>query len=128
MSELELQKQTREGRRIVLEPGHPILNPEGKEIKLPAFAFKMLRKLHVISRDPESGRLQIKREIYDFLRPEFESLIDGLRQILGDDCSGPKIPFCDCSTCRPEDTGWADTNELLIGRSGEKLVGKPNST
>ena len=112
----------------MFEPGHPILNPEGEEIRLPAFAFKMLRRLGVISRDPESGRLQIKREVYDFLRPEFESLTDGLRQILGDDCSGPKKSFCDCSTCRPEDTGWADTNELLARRTGEKLASRSNSS
>lgn len=54
--------------------GHPVLNPEGREIRLPAYAMRQLRQLGCLFK-PESQRyrkpgerlMQIHRRVYFFL-------------------------------------------------------------
>jgi len=80
--------------------GHPILTPDGSEIRIPNHAFLKIRRLGALGKNRENGLPQITDQIYLFLNPEFDSLSNGLRQLLGSDCSGPQEVLCNCKECR----------------------------
>jgi hypothetical protein len=87
------------------EIGHPVLNPKGKEIRIPAAAFKPLKRLGVLVRDQQTGLYRLTDGIYQFLKREFDPLTAdpgkaGLRHLLGLECDGPELVDCDCKECR----------------------------
>ena len=89
-----------------------VLNPSGVEIHLPFWAFRRLKKLHLLERDRETGKRRICARVYGLMeiweRPEFtpsrtlRALPPGCRPVcrkhsghanpflkaLGRDCSG----------------------------------------
>jgi hypothetical protein len=52
-----------------------VLNPSGVEIDLPYWAFKRLKKLHLLERDPETGKRRIRAQVFALMEiwegPEF---------------------------------------------------------
>ena len=52
-----------------------VLNPSGVEIDLPFWAFKRLKKLHLLERDPETGKRRICARVFGLMEiwegPEF---------------------------------------------------------
>lgn len=81
---------------VAPEWGHPLMTPEGQEIRVPKSAFASLRRLGMLERN----RAQLKPSIYEFLDPQYDSLTEGLRHLLGTDLSGPKWVICHCGDCR----------------------------
>lgn len=79
-----------------LEWGHRLLTPEGQEIRVPKWAFPVLQRLGVLNRYSP----KLKPRIYSLLNPEYHTLTDGLRFLLGADCSGPAWLVCNCGECR----------------------------
>jgi hypothetical protein len=69
---------------IVPEWGHPLLTPDGKTIRVPAFAFAKLRRLGAFL--GKSNRLSPR--IYQLIQPEFDCIAEGLGRLLGEDLSG----------------------------------------
>ena len=78
------------------EWGHPLICPDGREIRVPSFVFGKLRKLGLL--DDNKGRLSPMA--YEFMAPQYDCICDGLRQILGEDLSGPKWIVCGCRKCK----------------------------
>ena len=93
------------------EWGHPLLTPEGKTLRVPASAFAKLRRLGVLLGN--SNRLSPK--IYEFIRPEFDCITEGLGRLLGEDLSGPSWVLCICKNCQC----WAEESDRtsLPGRN-----------
>ena len=81
---------------VVPEWGHPLITPEGKEIRVPAFAFRKLRQLGALLGN--SNRLSPR--IYQLIRPEFDCISEGLGRLLGEDLSGPSWVLCTCKDCQ----------------------------
>ena len=52
-----------------------VLNPWGVEINLPFWVFKRLKKLHLLERDPETGKRRICARVFELMElwemPEF---------------------------------------------------------
>lgn len=88
-----------------------VLNPSGVEIRLPFWAFRRLKKLHLLERDRETGKRRICEQVFELIElwegPEFRpcrslraSLPRGpdhdknknhgnpFLKVLGRDCSG----------------------------------------
>ena len=63
---------------------------------MPASAFRRLRRLGALM--GKSNRLSPR--IYEFVRPEFDCLNEGLGRVLGQDLSGPSWVHCMCKDCR----------------------------
>ena len=63
---------------------------------MPAFAFRRLRQLGALLGN--SNRLSPR--IYEFVRPEFDCLSEGLGRLLGQDLSGPSWVLCACKDCQ----------------------------
>jgi hypothetical protein len=63
---------------------------------VPAFAFRKLRQLGTLLGN--SNRLSPR--IYEFVRPEFDCLSEGLGRLLGEDLSGPSWVLCACKDCQ----------------------------
>jgi hypothetical protein len=57
------------------EPDGRVLNPSGVEIDLPFWAFKRLKKLHLLERDRETGKRRICARVFELREiwegPEF---------------------------------------------------------
>src|SRR5438067_1651460 len=85
---------------VRLEWGHAVLNPAGKEIRLPAKAIVKLRRLGLIEK--RKGTPQISPFIYTLLNPEYDPLTMGLREVIGADIDGPESVACYCKTCKRE--------------------------
>lgn len=87
-----------------LEWGHPILTPEGVEIRLPDVAFTKLAMLGLLRRDHASGLKRIRPMIYELMAGDYGCLMGILKSILGfdalGDLTGPKTLECRCRTCR----------------------------
>jgi hypothetical protein len=53
-----------------------VLNPSGVEIDLPFWAFKRLKKLHLLERDKETGKQRICARVFGLMEiweaPEFK--------------------------------------------------------
>ena len=75
---------------------HPLVTPDGRTIRVPAFAIAKLRRLGALL--GKSNRLSPR--IHKLLRPEFECLCGGLRHMLGEDLSEPSWVLCTCRSCR----------------------------
>jgi hypothetical protein len=99
-----------------LQWGHPLLTPEGREIRVPAPAFRRLRRLGVLMRNSA----QLSERIYELLDPQYDSITEGLRLLLGPDLSGPAWCRCDCKECR-ERASEADRTPLP-GRAWSSLL------
>ncbi len=103
-------------------PGHPVLNPDGIEIRLPSWAFPKLRSLGLLRHNATAHRSQITDQVYVRLmevrtppqsaqainyeirmngggRPHDSGIPNSLANLLGKDCSGPKLVICHCRNC-----------------------------
>jgi hypothetical protein len=78
---------------------------------MPAFAFAKLRQLGALLGN--SNRLSPK--IYQFIRPEFDCISEGLGRLLGEDLRGPSWVLCTCKDCQRR-TEESDRT-LLPGRN-----------
>ena len=77
--------------------GHALVSPEGAELRVPASVFPRLDQMGLLLR----GRIpRISHKIYQYMRPEYDSLTDGLRFVLGPDMSGPAWCECNCPKCQ----------------------------
>ena len=85
-----------------------VLNPDGVEIALPFWAFKRLKKLHLLSRDPKTGKRRIRARVFTLMEiweaPEFPSN-HRLEALPLDFCSGS-----------PNDGGTANRFLKTLGR------------
>ncbi len=91
--------------RPALMWGHPLLTPDGDEIRVPYSVFGPLRKLGLLSRnhDHHLHLYQLSPMIWEFLEPDYASLIGSVRRILGKNLSGPTTWLeCHCLTCKRE--------------------------
>ena len=102
--------------------GHAVLSPEGTEIRLPSWGFVRLRRLGVLFRNRELKRHQISKLIYSLLDPTFDCLTDGLRNLIGGDCSGPQWVSCRCDDCKPK-SGHAATSFKGYSKQGGREGG-----
>jgi hypothetical protein len=80
--------------------GHALLDPNEQEIRLPYYAFQKLRRMGLLLKNRNRGLHQLSPLVYEFMRPEYEGLMDGLRRILGWDLSGPLGLECRCMECK----------------------------
>jgi hypothetical protein len=78
------------------EWGHALITPDGKTIRVPAFAFRKLRQLGTLMGN--SNHLSPK--IYQLIRSEFDCISEGLGLLLGEDLSGPSWVLCTCKDCQ----------------------------
>ena len=78
--------------------GHPVLNPDGLTIRIPAAAFAKLRILGLLERAPGVKLLRISDRVFHYLEPDFDFLL-GLRKLLGPDVDGPEWVQCRCRQC-----------------------------
>jgi hypothetical protein len=63
---------------------------------VPAYAFRKLRQLGALMGN--SNRLSPR--IYEFVRPEFDCLSEGLGRLLGENLRGPSWVLCTCKDCQ----------------------------
>lgn len=108
--------------------GHPILTPDEDEIRLPYDAFPRLRRMGLLGKNRNKGLYQINDEIYQFFEPACDGLMDGLRQLLGYDMTGPDWLICHCRDCnrRREEADKTLPPEFQrkhANRSGFKPIG-----
>ena len=73
-----------------------MVTPQGETIRVPAFACRKLRQLGALMGN--SNRLSPR--VYEFVRPEFDCLSEGLGHLLGQDLSGPTWVLCTCKDCQ----------------------------
>ncbi|MGA2263154.1 MAG: hypothetical protein ABSH28_17185 [Acidobacteriota bacterium] len=78
---------------------------------MPAFAFRKLRQLSALLGN--SNRLS--PTIYEFVRPEFDCLSEGIGHLFGGDLSGPSWVLCTCKDCQRK-AGESD-HTALPGRN-----------
>lgn len=83
---------------VRLRWGHTVVTPDEREIQLPALALVILRRLGMLVKRP--GPPQISPNIYAFLDPDCDSLLGGLRRMIGNDISEPEWVQCRCKECR----------------------------
>ena len=105
--------------------GHLILNPAGEEIRVPNHAINTLKLLKVTVFNRKRRLRQITEAIFPLLKREYDTITsgkesykgNGLRLVLGPDCSGPDWCQCECKKCSKleEDT---DTTALKRTRDG----------
>jgi hypothetical protein len=88
------------------EWGHEILTPEGKAIRMPKYAFRLLRKLGVL----EHNRAQLKPIIYQLLDRQYDDLLMGLRHLLGKYLDGPDWCVCHCRECQSKESQTDNTS------------------
>jgi len=93
--------------------GHEVLTPDGKSIRLPLKAIITLRRLGALDRF--QGKPQLKPFIYELLDPDYDSLTDGLRRLLGEDATGPTWLICRCKSCRYQREKLADEEAKMVG-------------
>jgi hypothetical protein len=90
-----------------LEWGHPLITPDGRVISVPIFAFGTLRKLGLL----QNNKNRLSPTIYEFIDPQYDSITEGLRQLLGKELTGPEWCRCGCQECR-EKQAAADNTRL----------------
>ena len=81
---------------VTPEWGHPLICPDGQEIRVPSFVYPKLRQLGLL--DGKKGRLS--SSIYELLDPQYDCICEGLRHLLGVDLTGPKWLICNCEECK----------------------------
>ena len=87
--------------------GHLILNPAGEEIRVPNHAINTLKLLKVTVFNRKRRLRQITEAIFPLLKREYDTITsgkesykgNGLRLVLGPDCSGPDWCQCECKKC-----------------------------
>ncbi len=111
-----------------LKWGHPLLNPEGVEIRVPSWIFPALRSVGLLVKN-EAGQPQVSPEYYrvrhlailEAEKPRESApainyairlsgagrksacgKISRILNALGPDCSGPAWPVCHCKCCLEE--------------------------
>ena len=82
-----------------LEWGHPLLTPDGEQIRLPQSAFAKLRRLGLLEKNRLHGLQQISERVFMLMHSDYDGLMDGLRQLLGHDLSGAAWVLCGCRDC-----------------------------
>lgn len=92
--------------------GHPLITPEGAEIRVPANAFPRLRRLGLLQR----GRAILVPQVYEWLDPQYDTLTDGLRHLLGSDLSGPAWLVCNCRECQRRESEFDQTLDPTTAR------------
>ena len=96
--------------------GHPLQTPEGNIIRVPAFAFPRLRWLGMLV----NGQAILSPRIYEFIDPQYDTLTDGLRHLLGRDLSGPEWLVCRCMKCLEREA--LTDNTAAPGRAHSQLA------
>jgi len=100
------------GESLRMEFDVRVLNPSGVEIDLPFWAFKRLKRLHLLERDPQTGRHRICARVFALMeiweeaefrperplralppgcrpfRPQHKGHANPFLKALGRDCSG----------------------------------------
>jgi hypothetical protein len=90
---------------IALEWGHPLLTPDGREIRVPLSAFGTLRKLGAL----QKNKNRLTDRIYELIDPQYDSITEGLRHLLGRDLLGPNWCSCGCRECQGKEGELDDT-------------------
>jgi hypothetical protein len=93
----------RRNEDVPLQWGHQLMTPDLRVIRIPD-VFEHLKDMDLLVRDRESGMLKLRQIIYEYLHPDYESLMtlpDGrsLRRILGKNLEGPLTVECYCKQC-----------------------------
>jgi hypothetical protein len=99
------------------EWGHPLITPKGNVIRVPADVFPLLRRLGLLA----NNKPRLSLRIYEFLDPQYNCLSWGLRQLLGDDLSGPAWLVCECDECKGKGT---DRDAKLASRVVDEVRAK----
>jgi len=91
-----------------------VLNPCGVEIDLPFWAFKRLKKLHLLERDRETGKRRICARVFALIEiweePEFRP-DRGLQSLL-----------IRCRSARPKHKGYFNPFLKALGRDCSGLA------
>jgi hypothetical protein len=91
-----------------------VLNPSGVEIEIPYWVFKRLKRLHLLGRDPVSGRRMIRKNVFGLMEmwdaPEFAPK----RRLQPIDPGSP--------SSRPKDGGRSNAFAKSLGRDCSGLV------
>lgn len=96
----QAKNQYRPTADVRLEWGHPILTPDGREIRVPNI-FQYLKALGLVVRHQELGLYQLRVAVYAMLAdPGYVPLLGPLRRLLGVDVSGPVWTQCYCRRCQ----------------------------
>jgi hypothetical protein len=94
-----------------LEWGHPLITPDGRVISVPIFVFGTLRHLGLL----QNNKNRLSPNIYQYLDPQYDSITEGLRHLLGRGLTGPEWCRCGCQACREK--ADALDNTQLPGQS-----------
>jgi len=89
--------------------GHALETPDGRVIRLPLWAFPKLRQLGLL----EKNRAKLLDATWLFLNRKFDPLMEGLRNVLGPDLSGPAWLVCKCTECQ---RGRSDVDDTPLPR------------
>lgn len=97
-----------------LEWGHPLLTPDGREIRVPLSAFGTLRKLGALERNKN----RLSARIYELIDPQYDSVTEGLRHLLGEDLAGPRWCACSCRECQGKASDLDDSrlSEMMVNQ------------
>jgi hypothetical protein len=91
-----------------------VLNPSGIDIDLPFWAFKRLKKLHLLERDRETGKRRISARVFGLMEiwegPEFRPI-----RALHASSSG-------CRPARPKQKGYSNPFLKTLGRDCSGLM------
>jgi len=86
--------------------GHPIVTPDGREIRVPHWAMQELRKANFLV----GNTAELKAVIYGALGKLQNNLIsEDLSRVLGPDLSGPATVECYCGSCQKAHSDVDDT-------------------
>ena len=85
---------------VELEWGHPLTGPKGERLRVPFWAYEKLQEMGLKRR----YSTQLHPRIYQLLTPEYDSLTDGLRHLLGPALTGPEWLVCNCRECEKRET------------------------
>lgn len=94
--------------------GHPLLTPEGAEIRVPNI-FTELKRMGLIRRNRERGIYQLLPLIDTFMDSQYDGIMGALRRVLGRELEGPEWVKCRCKECRGQNDKsvslpWATMN------------------
>lgn len=80
--------------------GHPLIGPNGERIRVPLWAYEKLHRLGLKKR----YSIHLHPDVYEFIRPEYDALTEGLRHLLGVNLSGPAWCVCKCLECSSKES------------------------
>lgn len=99
--------------------GHPLITPEGHEIRVPLSVFPLLRQLGVL----KGNTARLSSAIYGLLDPNYDSITNGLRHLLGGNLTGPEWCACRCPECTGKSGAEADLDSTPIPGSDAMVTG-----